>query len=283
METRRAGAAALWMILLPTPLGAQAVTAEPAARCEFSVPMLPAPPADSVLDGYAEPRSVYEWDGGYERAHLGIGRLAVVEGTHYPWYAGVVVPLYDRPNGALVAWINRGFTEGPAGEHRAPLTGAGVVETSYEESTPIVYDRTPSGWLRIRLWPPSRGSSDPADGTIWTHDCLLALGDVVLRFQPWEARLTRSSEGWAFFRTGVPHVLREGPGTDTPRIALIGLDHELFVQEISGHWARVQVREPAWSCAAPDDGAFPGTVREGWVRWWDEDRGPWVWFPTRGC
>lgn len=281
MKTGRASVAALWVILMPAPLGAQVVSAGSEPRCEFPVPVLPAAPADSVRRGYAEPHSVYEWDGGYEGAHLGVGRLAVVQGPYYTWYDEVVLPLYDRPDGLLVGWINRGVVEGPAREHRAPLSGAGAVETEYEQQTLIVYERMPSGWLRIRARPP-RTDSDRLDGTFWTHECLLSLGDAELRFEPWEAMLTRHPDGWAFFRTGVPHVLREGPGKDHARIGVIGLDHELFIQEIAGHWARVGAREPAWTCAGSPE-SFPGTVREGWVRWWGEDRGPWVWFPTRGC
>lgn len=276
-----ASVTALWVILVSAPLGAQVVSVEAHVRCEFPVPALPAAPPDPGGRGYADPHSVYEWDGGYENAHLGIGHLAVVRGAYYTWYEEVVLPLYGRPDGALVEWINRGYLEGPTGEHRAPLSGAGAVETEYEQQTLIVYERTPAGWLRIRARPPSPGS-DHVDGTLWTHECLLSLGGAELRFEPWETKLSTYADGWAYFRTGLPHVLREGPGTDYPRIGVIGRDHELFIQEVSGHWARVRAREPAWTCVGSPE-SFGGTVREGWVRWWGEDRGPWTWFPTRGC
>lgn len=97
-----------------------------------------------------------------------------------------------------------------------------------------------------------------------------------------ETRIARAAALWVILMPAPLGAQTVNAEPVVPGIGLIGLDHELFVQEFSGRWARVQVREPAWTCAGPEE-EFDGTVRQGWVRWWGEDRGPWVWFPTRGC
>jgi hypothetical protein len=52
--------------------------------------------------------------------------------------------------------------------------------------------------------------------------------------------------------------------------------------EMAGDWMRVRVRQPAWHCNGSDQ-TFRGVIRQGWIRWRDEKKGPWVWYPTRGC
>jgi len=51
--------------------------------------------------------------------------------------------------------------------------------------------------------------------------------------------------------------------------------------EWRGEWLRVRVRQPSSYCLAAED--WDGSVREGWVRWRDRLKGPWVSIWSRGC
>ncbi|MFW6202550.1 MAG: hypothetical protein ACOC8B_08225 [Gemmatimonadota bacterium] len=90
--------------------------------------------------------------------------------------------------------------------------------------------------------------------------------------------------GRADARLGVGHpaVVEGTRPVPISGAGLVETDHERYIQEISRDWMRVRVREPAWTCFGDPD-AFSGTEREGWVKWRGPDRGPWVWYPTRGC
>lgn len=255
-------------------------TAVAAAECP-QAPERPTLPADANVDqtgwqGLADPYSVVHWSGGYDYAPLGIGHLVVEnrQDAYYDWAGRVRLPVWYAPNGDFYAWVHGGQVH-PLNETGAyPLTGAGMVETDYEHLTLIVWQSTPDGWLQIRL-------AASAAGTVWTHRCHLEAGGIRLAYQSWEDFI-REHGDWLHFRAQVPHALREQPDISSARITWIGLDHELTLLAMQGDWLRVRVRQPAWTCAGPDR-EFQGTVHEGWVKWRDEQTGPWVWIYSRGC
>lgn len=232
--------------------------------------------AGGSWDGFAAPRSIVEAYGGYDDAPFGIGHLRVENASDhfYDWPLKILLPVWERPEGTFRAWIYAGTVHPVDGRSARRLSGAGAVETGYEHQTFIVFETSGDGWLRIRL---GHGESDEA----WTHVCHLGLGAAKLAYQSWEAMLDERGE-WLHFRARVPHALRAAPGERARRITWIGLDHELTLLERVGDWLRVRVRQPAWTCAGPEQ-AFKGRIDVGWVKWRDDDKGPWVWYYTRGC
>jgi hypothetical protein len=259
-------------------------SAHAAANCQ-SAPSLPRrPPAPAIKSdawkGVAKPYSVRRWTGGYEHAPFGIGQLTVALGGgrdhYYDWFAYVIMPLWKAPQGRFYGWLQSSVVM-PDNGASYPLTGAGMVETEYEHQTFIVWQKRQDGWLKLRTKAPSRQES----GSVWTHVCHLALGEVTLSYRPWEAVIREHGE-WLHFRASVPHALRSGPGVEYERKGWIGNDHDLEMLEMAGDWMRVQVREPAWHCTGPEQ-TFRGTLRQGWIKWRDAAKGPWVWYRTRGC
>lgn len=226
--------------------------------------------------GVAEPRSVYDDAGGYDYAHLGVGHLRI-EGEnalYYDWQKAVSIPLWQTPWGQLYAWIYAGAVHPVDGSAATPLSGAGMVETDYEQLTFVVFEKRDDGWLRIRV-------GIGGVGNAWTHECHLGLSEIKLAYQSWESVIDEHGE-WLIFRARVPHALREKPTTRSRRITWIGLDHEFTLLERAGDWLRVRVRQPGWNCVGSDK-EFSGRIDDGWVKWRDEKTGPWVWYYTRGC
>ena len=231
---------------------------------------------------FAEPSSVYHW-GGREEANLGVGHLPVVgDGTGptgpvgYGWAPHTALPMWDVPNGTFAGWIAWGQVYEAHGPP-SPFTGVGTVETAYEDQTIYVLQSTVEGWLQIRL----RAPTESDDGLRWTHSCHLSLGERGLEFESWNEVIQRQRE-WLVFRSSARHALRESPGAGSALAGWIGDDHEIELLEMDGDWARIRVREPAVACRG-DVEEFTGTEREGWIRWFGEDQGPWLWYYTRGC
>jgi hypothetical protein len=242
---------------------------------------VPAPPPPRVptavpWDGLAAPRSAVDWHGGYDDAPFGVGHLPVenADKHFYDWPRALVLPLWSRPEGPFLAWLQAARVHPVDGSPSSPLTGAGLVETGYEHLTFIVMATRGDGWLQLRLAPGD-------NGTAWTHACHLGLGPVKLNYQPWKSFLAEHGD-WLHFRARVAHALRAAPDTGSRRVTWIGLDHELEMLEMRGDWMRVRVRQPAWTCTGSDQ-PFPGRVDEGWVQWRDEVTGPWTWIYSRGC
>ncbi len=243
----------------------------------------------------ARPLIVYEW-AGREDANLGIGHFrtetGAVEGaaTDAPpgagleaeWAKHVVFPLFDAPAGEHLGWFDRGWVVlgfGYDALHRQG-SGAGQVETSYEQQTLIALDSAAGGWFRIRHTEP-RGD-DP--GTAWVHACHLLGTPVALVYESWEEVFAGLEDIPIHFRARVRHSLRNGPATDSARVAWIPADPgetQIHLLEIAGDWARVRVeRPPSWCAPEP-----PAEVsaEEGWIKWRDAEKGPWIWWYTRGC
>lgn len=250
-----------------------------AAEC----PLLPEQPQSTEQDvaftiawqWVSAPYSVYEYVGNRDQAPLGVGRLQVgyTDDGYYDWPRKVVLPVWDKPDGSLVAWVRGGLVIPTDGTRAYPLSGMGMVETDYEQLTFIVIE-VRDGWFRLRY-----NSGD--DGIGWVHSCHLALGAVSLGYQSWQDLLQEKGE-WLHFRSEVTHSLREKPSTGSPRLTRIGLDHKLKLVKLEGDWMHVEVTQPDWTCTGPDQ-IFKGTVHKGWIKWRDDTVGPWVWYYTRGC
>lgn len=90
-------------------------------------------------------------------------------------------------------------------------------------------------------------------------------------------------DGWPlYFRTDVRHALRSEPAVESERRLWIPVArHEYLLEplEIWGDWMRVRVKQPSDHCWDPPE----VRVDEGWVRWRGPERGPWVWYHSRGC
>lgn len=254
-------------LLLATLLGL------PAAGRALDCPALPAAPAadTAAAPALAPPYSVYEAAGGSYEAPLGIGRLHVPEDgpQAYDWLQHVRLPLWQQPDAApFLGWLVQGRLA-TAKPGSVPLTGAGLVETSYEQSSFIVWEQRGSGWLRLRLAPGQEA---------WTHSCHLAHG-AALRFQPWEDFLQGHGD-WLHFRGEGPQLLRAAPDATARVVARSGGDDKLTWLERRGDWLRVRLQQPDTSCSEPD---ARSTVHEGWVKWRDDKMGPRLWIYTRGC
>lgn len=247
------------------------------------VPPIPTPsPADlafyNAWKSVAAPHSVRYTVRHDEEAPYGVGYLRVVETSpHYwNWPRSITLPLWKAPDAqSFYGWIHSGRVYPDAQASPYALTGIGMVETAYEYTSFFVQETAGNGWIRIKLKPGK-------DGDVWTHRCHLELGEVKLVYEGW-ASFLRQHGDWLHFRTQVPHSLREQPDVNSRRITKIGLNHKLILLDIKGDWMRVKVQQPDWTCTGQPDQAFKGSIHEGWVKWRDEKKGPWVWVYTRGC
>jgi hypothetical protein len=224
---------------------------------------------------FAEPYSVYDYAGSRDRAPLGVGHLKVEYTDHgyYDWPRKIVLPLWHKPGGEFLAWLRGGLVISADGAEPFPLSGPGMVETEYEQST-IIVTEVQGNWLKLCY-------RTGTDGIAWAHRCYLGLGEILLGYQSWQELLTEHGE-WLNFRADVPHVLRAGPSTGSENVTVIGLDHKLTLLKIEGDWMQVEVTQPDWTCRGSDQ-PFTGKTHRGWVKWRDDEIGPWVWYYTRGC
>jgi len=214
----------------------------------------------------------------------GIGYLALDFSNgdwagYYDWLLTIQLPLWQEPDpGSFYGWAHSGQVH-PIAADSYPISGVGLVETEYELSNLIVLEAVGTGWYRIRLG----AADDEPDLAVWTHSCHLGLGEHAMEFRAWEQFLIEHGD-WLHFREQVTHTLREGPDLASDRVTLIGLDHKLELQEIVGDWMRVKVEQPDLSCLGEPRGSeSETTIHEGWVKWRDENIGPWTWVYTRGC
>jgi hypothetical protein len=155
-----------------------------------------------------------------------------------------------------------------------PFARSTLVETGYEELSFVVLEARPDGWLRLRY-----ASGESASATAWTPMCARSQSDFALDFHEWSAWFVRDALSPLYFRSDGRGVLRSAPSDDAPRLPAIGDDYILGPLEISGEWMRVTVSEPSDYCRLESE----SVRREGWVRWYAPDRGPLLWYFTRGC
>ena len=227
------------------------------------------PPNSRTLDPYSVTQTVRN----YYEAALGLGFLEVtgeIDQHYYDWMFELELPVWSAPDSTRpLGWLSGGRVY--ARSNVGALTGAGMIETDYEQTSFIVWD-TRAEWLKLRL---------TNDLYAWTHQCHLQSAMFGLEFVRWEEFLRRHAD-WLHFRKPVPHNLRQNPDSDGEHIATIGLDHKLILLDIRGDWMEVEVEQPDLTCGGPDGDESQSVRQRGWVKWRDE-RGPWVYIYTRGC
>jgi len=182
------------------------------------------------------------------------------------WIRRLVLPVFSSPGGELKLWLTPGSVSPEA-----------QLETGYETASLIVLQAPSSGWLQLRYGLPDSG------GVGWVHPCHLATATPRLRYEPWDKLLASSEISPLYFRAWVPHVLRAAPSASAAAVVRIPADPNRYGMqplEFRGDWARVRVSIPSDYCADPKP---EGAVHEGWIRWRSRERGPWVWYYTRGC
>lgn len=210
----------------------------------------------------------YEPLRGYEpELALGTGHVRPAnEEDRDDWIRRLVLPVFVSPDGGLKLWLAPGSVSPEA-----------QIETGYETTSLIVLQARADGWLLLRY-------GDPAAKDVgWVHPCHLETATPRLQYEPWEKLLASSGISPLFFRAWVPHVLRESASASAPAIARIPADPNRYGMqplEFRGDWARVRVSVPSRYCADPQPDS---EVHEGWIRWRSRERGPWIWYYTRGC
>lgn len=243
-----------------------------AIKCsDMSVP--PAPAAGAVDSDAGIPVELTRWE---NDVSLGVGHIRPAGDMRWwPTDRTWGFPIFDAPGGDAVGWRISGRIINP--DSSRVVGESGLIETAYELATFLVLEERSDGWLRVRVSAP-RGVDD---GLGWVHVCHLSLTDTPMMFERWEQKLLSDSISPLFFRAAVPHVLRAEPSSSSARLGIVAGDHHLEPLEIRGDWMRARVVQPSTYCAPPD-GSRP-VATEGWVRWRSDDRGPWVWYYTRGC
>lgn len=247
------------------------------------------PLAGVLAPDSSERSSAYWYSGnGLERQNLGVGHLDVGEpptdgppGGH-DWLPRITLPLWFRPSDAVSVWMHRGWwIRAASPDRRIALTYHGMVETGYESSRLIVTEARDDGWLEV--WVdigPSRGVTS---GLMWTHRCLLDLGEIALEYVPWSERFLGPGAPPLSFRDTARHALREGGDPEASLIVWLEPRDEVELIEIAGDWARVRATRPGVFETGCLGDTWDGETFEGWVRWRDGERGTWLWYPTRGC
>lgn len=263
-----AGTAVATLALLLCPAGASGqVCSLPEPLASLAPDTVPAPVPYATIRDQGVP---------FAEVDLGIGHLRPTDETwQWDWLSKIVLPLSRTSGAEPFAWIARGWAIDVETGIVEPFRVAGMVETGYEEPTFIVLNRTSADWIEIRVSPP--GTTET--GTAWIPACALQGEPVDLAVEPWEDRLTSDEISPLYFRTRVPHVLREAPGFDGTRLGVIAGNYHLEPQEIVGDWMRVIVKQPSDYCVLESR----SVARTGWVKWRSDEIGPWVWYYSRGC
>jgi hypothetical protein len=189
------------------------------------------------------------------------------------WLRRVELPLSRTPDAEPAAWLVRGWIMIP-GEPPQVLTTTGLIETGYENSSFLVDENRPRGWLLLRL---AEGAAADAFG--WVPRCALSNSPARLSFTPWNEWFLSKGISPLFFRSNAPGELRSGPSPTSALASRITGDYVLEPLEIRGEWMRVILKQPSDYCSPQ---VVP-TRGEGWVRWYSMEKGPLVWYFTRGC
>ncbi|MEO1070321.1 MAG: hypothetical protein AAFW95_14610, partial [Cyanobacteria bacterium J06638_6] len=194
------------------------------------------------------------------------------------------LPLYDQPDGEPEGWIACGWliTDDLTGATQHDLN-AYVLQTGYETHSFVVLDQR-EGWLKIRY-----STDGPINaGTAWVPEDYLGLGEIDLRYLPWEEQFRPSARdlarypgsGYHFFRhPQAAHALRTMPSATSQEVLSIQGNHGLHILEIEGDWMRVRVLQPTNYC----NFNWRGQIDEGWVQWKNDTQGSLIYFYPRGC
>ena len=251
--------------VLPIPISAQ--TCEPTAAVLARVPPVPPPDLGPMP---SEPLAT---------AALGVGHLhpdveAALAGPpgDNGWVQRVALPLSGTPDGEPHTWIVRGWVVRAEGAPE-PIALRGMLETGYEEVSFVVLERM-DGWLHVRYASAARDTE-----AAWVPECALDASPARLTFSTWSDWLLGDGISPLFVRDNLPLTLHAEPSEASAGLASVTEADVLVPHEIRGAWMRVTLAQPSGYC-------FPDVVsasREGWVRWLGEERGPRLWYFTRGC
>lgn len=243
-------------------------SAAQSSPCEYR------PPVASVPDSFPT-MSYGPRRGSDPDLPLGIGHLGWTNGSA-EWYRHLVMPVFGEPGASPNAWFVRGWLV-RSDNGVEPFDFNGLVETGYEIPSAIVFERRDDGWMRLRF-------SDDESGHAWAHECAFSQDSTTLAFESWADRFGSGNTSALFFRRPVRHALREGPNAAARLLHWIPADsddYHLEVIETRDEWMRVRVVQPSDNCRSPEDAQSVRT--EGWIRWYDQEVGPWLWYHTRGC
>lgn len=249
------------------------VLASPPSPCDVSIEPPHVPDLEPSV-GFGS-GSLYDWAGGLENAPLGVGHLKLHSRDDiWDWWLRIAIPLYSEPGDEHWGWFVNGWlaNASPAPQEVKPMGVSGLVETGYETSSFVVLENRDDGWVRFRYGKPAEGR----DGLAWTHTCHVEAQG--LRFETWEDRFMSGEISPLTFRSPVPHALRAGPAESSEQLLWIVGDHHLEPIEFQDDWMRVRVKQPSDYCRDIDVAEHVG-----WVRWHSSEKGPWVWYFTRGC
>ncbi len=283
----------------PTAL-ALACAALAAASLAAQEPACPRPGDEGLLEGVTPPDSsqrseaYWAWGNGLERRNLGVGYLepretgddagAATPPSNGDWLPHVTLPLFWTPaEDDAGVWIHRGWwipIDPP--RDRLALTYRGMVETDYEAARPIVISTREDGWIELWVDPGPLGPGETS-GRMWTRRCLLGSGELALDVVLWSERFAGADAPPLSFRDESRHALRTGPAPDAERTAWLQPRDEVELLEVRGDWARVRAYRPGVYLAGCLGETWEGEALEGWIRWRDDERGTWLWYPTRGC
>jgi hypothetical protein len=113
----------------------------------------------------------------------------------------------------------------------------------------------------------------------WVSRCALGASPAPLAYAAWSEWLLDDDLSPLFVRTGLPLALHAEPSDASSTVAFAMEGDTLEPHEVAGEWMRVTLKQPSDYCRPGVASASHG----GWVRWLTEDRGPRLWYFTRGC
>ena len=215
--------------------------------------------------------------------YLGLGRRG--SDPAFSWFSQVALPLYDRPNGKFWGWLACGWlVTYPEGEPKITSFEPTVIETSYETVSLIVLESNSDGWFHFRY----ADADETGSGTAWTHTSYLGsrlygLGNEPLVVERWETTFLYLKPyaaqvplyGLFFFRKPGRYALHKQPRDESEVIVWLE-DEQLIPLNIEGDWMQVQTRPNLDNCQLNCE-----KVNVGWIRWWNSEVGPLLWYYTR--
>ncbi|MGB3298206.1 MAG: hypothetical protein WBA76_08040 [Phormidesmis sp.] len=206
---------------------------------------------------------------------LGQLRPRDVEGLsadNVDWLKSVILPLYTSPGGEHWGWIYKGWLI-PKGQPYLAIgrdAGFAMVKAYKNLYTFPVLEARDDGWFRVQY---TQG------GSAWAHSSQLALGDMPLVVEGWEA-LLQAQDSVYFLQTDEAQALRSQPETTANMLSLIPANSLIKPLAFQGDWMQVRITRPATPCRA----LTGATVTEGWMRWRNAEHKSLVWYrPNTSC
>jgi hypothetical protein len=213
----------------------------------------------------------------FDEIDLGVGHLyhpldqpAGVPPGSDDWLRQVELPLSTIEGAPPSSWIARGWIIPPIGDPQ-PLATTGLLETGYEELSFVVLQRS-ADWLRIRY-------SVAESGTAWVPACALEASPARLEFAAWSDWFLGGEISPLFVRGARTLDLRSAPSVNLAPLTVTTTGDAIEPHEVRGGWMRVTLVRPSDYCEIEST----STRTEGWIRWLTLDRGPALWYFTRGC